>query len=105
MAKFCDGIHQAVPVEVVPPGFQQLRQAAADLGIRAELVVCKVGTRVQHGRVQFRIQGGKHKWWRVAYWHPHNGRVFLATQARCELPSFVSDQWGDVLRFVVSRVL
>ena len=74
--RFTDGVHRTIPPERVPPWFKELRSKGTRIGIRVELVLLKSG-RIKRFRVQFRTQGGKRKWWRLGYWHPHNRRLFL----------------------------
>lgn len=75
--EFENGIHRSIAPRSVPPWFSAMRSRGARLGIRVEAVL-SVSGRMRHLRIQFRVQSDRRrKWWRVGYWHPHNGRLFL----------------------------
>lgn len=94
--KWTDGVHKNVPQTHVPPWFQELRSAGEENGLRVECVLSRSAQR-RHVRIQFQLNGGGRKWWRVAYWHPHNGRLFFVGQ-----PGFAEfDDWEETLKAVL----
>jgi hypothetical protein len=95
---FIDGISDKVPALCVPDWFQDLRsEAFRQGGIRVE---CVLATR-KHPKIQFRVQGGKNKWWRIAYWHPYDGG-FYTIQKRKRGEYFEFTRWEDALKQVLS---